>query len=98
MKIPGFTVFQTHLYRRFQSDARHPSTLRGSRDEQRPKFRNHPQNVGEDVARHRALCHLKANLACMTEDLCTDLDQLSAQHRHRSILDLLRRRPSAKEV
>ncbi len=72
----GFLVFQTHLYRRFQLDARHPNTLRGSRDGQRPKFRNHPQNVGEDVARHRDLCHVEANVARMTDDLCTGLDQL----------------------
>lgn len=98
MKIPGFTVFQSHIYRRFQSDARHPSRLRRSRDGQRPKFRNHPQNAGEDVAQHRDLCHLEANVARMTDDLGADLDQLFAQHRHRSILDLLRRRPSAQEV
>ena len=45
-----FFVIETHLSRRFQSDARHPNALRRLCNRWRPKFRNHPQDIGEEIS------------------------------------------------
>ena len=67
-------------------------------DRRRPKFRNHPQNIGEEISGNGDLGHLEANEARITDDLRADLDQLFTQRRHRPIPDRLRRRQSAHEV
>jgi hypothetical protein len=42
----------------------------------RPKFRDQPQDIGEQTSRNRDLGHLEGDIAAVADDLRADLDQL----------------------
>ena len=62
------------------------------------QFRDHPQDVGEQISRNGDLGHLERDIAPMADDLRADLDELLLQTRQRPIFDRLRRRQSAQEI
>ena len=91
-------VIETHLSRRFRSDTRHPNAPSGRCDLWRPQFRDHAQDVGEEISWNGHLRHLEGYVTGVADDLRANLDQLFAQRRHRPVLDRLRRRQRAQEV
>src|ERR1700731_2459766 len=72
--------------------------LRGRSGGRRSQFRDHSQDVGEEVFRNVDLGHLECNVATRADDLRADLDQLLLQAGQRPILDRLRRRQRAQEI
>ena len=61
-------------------------------------FRDHPQNVGEQIFRNGNLGHLERDVAAMADDLRANLDQLLLQGRKRPVLDRLWRRQRAQKI
>lgn len=93
-----FFFIETHLSRRFRLDSRHPNALSRRRERWRPQFRDHAQDIGEEIFGNGHLRHLEGGVAGMAHDLRADLDQLLPQRRHRPVADRLRRRQRAQEV
>jgi hypothetical protein len=54
-----FFVIEAHLSRRFRSDSRYPNALRSRCDGRRPQFRDHEQDVGEEIFWNGDLGHLE---------------------------------------
>jgi len=73
----AFPVIATHFSRKFGSNARHTNGSRGRRDWRRSQFRDHPQDIGEQISRNRDLHHLEGDVAPVAHDFRADLDQLS---------------------
>ncbi len=56
------------------------------------------QDLGEQRFGDSDLCELECDVAAMSHDLGTGLDQLFPERRQRPVLDLLRQRQGAQEV
>ncbi len=63
-----------------------------------PSFSRRARYRSEQLALNRDLRHLERDIATVTDDLCTDLDQLLAQARQRPVRNRFRSRERAKEV
>jgi len=68
------------------------------RNRRRAQRSDQPQDVGEQTARDGDFGHLESDVATVTDDFRTDLDELLPQARERPILDPLRRYERAQEV
>jgi len=75
-KSTEFAFIETHLSPRFGLDTRHRGARRSRRDRRRPEFRDHPQDVGEELVRYGDLGHPEGDAARVTCNLRADLDQL----------------------
>ncbi len=64
----------------------------------RPQPVNQAQDLGEQCSRYGDLCELECDIAAMSHNLGTDLDQLLPQRGQRPVLDLLRQRQCPQEV
>ncbi len=64
----------------------------------RPKPLNQMQDLSEQCSGNGDLCELKCDVAAMTYDLGTDLDQLLPERRQRPVLNRLRQHQGAQEV
>ncbi len=73
---------------------RGPSWRQGSR----PQPVNQAQDLSEQRFRDSDLCELECDVAAMSHDLGTDLDQLVAQRGQGPVLGRLRQRQRAQEV
>ena len=56
-----------HLSCRFLSDTRHPNALRRRYNRWRPQFRDHAQDVGEEIFGNGNLRHLEGHVARVGE-------------------------------
>ena len=69
-------VIKTHVSRGFRWNTCQPNTSRGRWIRWRSKFRDEPQNVGEQIPWDGDLGHLKRDIATVGHHLRADLDQL----------------------
>jgi hypothetical protein len=85
-RAAGFSVIKTHVSRRFGVNASQPNASRGRWIRWRSKFRDEPQNVGEQILWDGDLGHLKRDIATVCHHLRADLDQLFLQARQGPVL------------
>src|SRR3984893_14677348 len=89
----ALSVIWTHASHEFVSNPSQSNTLRRCWIRRRSKFRDHLQDVSEEISRNGDLGHLEGDITAVVHHLCADLDQLLFQPPHRPILDRLRRSP-----
>jgi hypothetical protein len=77
---------------------RNAERLSCRRDRRRPKFRDQPQDVGEQIPRDDDLRHIKRDIATVAHDFRADFDQLLFEARYRLILCRLGRRQGTQRI
>ena len=78
--LAPFSVNKAHLSCRFSPHAWSSMARSWRRSRRRPQFRDHAQNVGEEISGNGHLHHLERDVASVTYDLRADPSHLRTRN------------------